>query len=61
MSEATAVTQTSTVQSEPVHTSELDVQQLRQEAPRVAICLVDSEVDIGTAVTLEALIEGKAH
>lgn len=46
--------------SSPVDVAEAEVVP-QQEAPQILTCLVDSEAEIGTAVTLEVVIRGAVY
>lgn len=58
-SDVISATEVSVAQSQPAFADEVEIEQDREEAPHVTTCLVDSEVDVGTAVTLMATVQGK--
>lgn len=58
VTEEVSVAQTSVSESTQIATEEAKPVESREEAPHISTCLVDTEVTIGEAVTLEAFISG---
>lgn len=50
----------SSVVNTEVATEQVDIVRPKQEAPQVSTCLADTDVAIGTPVTLEAVIKGES-
>lgn len=61
VSEVITASETSLVQTETVAANAVEVISQREEAPHVTTCLIDSDVEIGTTVTLEAVIGGDLY
>lgn len=50
----------SSVVNTEVATEQVDIVRPKQEAPQVSTCLADTDVAIGTPVTLEAVVKGES-
>ena len=53
-----AVARVPVLEAESV-TEEVSILPHREQAPQLTVCLADTEVTLGTAVTLEAVVSGK--